>query len=232
MIAKKAWNDPRYAGYRGKLDFTLERPVKTFRNLTFNSPLVGAGALGLLAGTLGYHYGDTIDRLLSPKFGGGRYDDEWDEDHRRKRKMFWGTNAGLLTALGFLATQYSPDRPWYGMKSYAPMDLKKQASFEGLSIADSSLLIHQNPLLTPQQKETSLALLQSFNAPPQTVITGTDLVGQAIGTGIDAAAGAAIGFITAKVLGLPNPKSTAILGAVNNTLGLGPALTLSTVFGQ
>lgn len=232
MSEYKPWQDPRYADTRGNLDFTLRTPVKIFRNLTFNSPLVGAGALGLLAGGIGYKLAPYIDRILSPKFGGGRYYDDLSEDQRKKRKLLWGTGAGLLTAMGFLSTQYTPDRPWNGMKTYAPMTIPKHASFDGLRLDDCSRLIMSNDDLTREQKENSLRLLNSFDAPPQTVVTGNNLVGQAIGSGITAATGAAVGFLTAKALGLPNPRSTAILGAVGSTLGVGPALTLSTVFGQ
>lgn len=232
MITKKAWDDPRYAKNTGFLSFNLERPVKIFRKATFNSPLVGAAALGLLVGGLGYHYGPTLDRLLSPKFGGGNFYDGYSDEDITRRKRFWGTGAGLLTALGFLATQYDARKPWAGFKEYAPMDLHKHANLPSLSIDDSTRLILQDNALDQSQKEVAISLLRSFDMPPKTQITGNDLVGQAISTGLSAATGAAVGFLTANALGLPNPKSTAILGAVANTAGGLPALTLSTIFGS
>jgi len=93
-------------------------------------------------------------------------------------------------------------------------------------------LINHNPMLEPYVKGQALALLDSFNAPPTQPINGGNLIGQAIATGQSAATGLAVGWLTAKALGLPNPKSTAILGAVANTLGPWSAVATSLALGR
>ena len=85
------------------------------------------------------------------------------------------------------------------------------------------MIIHNHDL-APEMKENALSLLGSIDTTGNDTITGGQLVGQAIATGKSAAAGAAVGFLTAKALGLPTPRSAAIVGAVSNTLGPGLGL--------
>ena len=235
-------------GSSGWLPKSFRTVNKAFRTATFGSPIVGSLATAALAGLAGYHLGPSIDRLLSPIFG--RRSRRVSEREERRRRKTWGWSAAALAGLAFLATQFSTKRKGYGLLSYAPMGqpnvrtaalpaappsaLRKNSSGwePSLTIGESAQLIMNNPTLDPYIKEQSLSLLHSFDAPVNTPITGGTLVGQAIGTGRSAMAGAAIGFLTANVLGLPNPSSTAILGAVQNTLGTGPALATSVIFGH
>ena len=233
MINKKAWEDAWETKSNGWMSHTLYRPINWFRKATFNKPWVGAGLIALLSGALGYKYGPYIDRLLSPRLGFNS-DYDLDEGPSTARKVAWGTGTGVLAGLSFLGAHYDPNRKYYGLHEYAPMRMNKTASLSnyGLPIETSERMIWNNHELSPEQKGNALTLLHSFDAPPQTQITGNSLVGQAIATGLSAAKGAAVGFMTAKALGLPNPQSTAILGAMSNTLGLLPAMATSTIFGH
>lgn len=221
----------------GWLPRNLKPLVKGFRRVTFNSPIAGALATAALTGLAGYHAGPMIDRILSPRFGqmSDYYDDEYTRQRRRKA---WAWAAAALGGLAFLSSQFSTKRPGYGLLQYHPMGdgipLQKTGSgpYDSLTLDQCSDLIMSNPNLTPTMRMNAMSLLNSFNAPPSTPVSGGSLVGQAIGTGLSAASGAAVGYLTASVLGLPNPSSTAILGAVQNTLGTPAALMASTVFGH
>lgn len=220
-------------------DKTLEGPAKLWRTVTFNSPLVGAAILGGTTALAGWHLSPWIDRIISPKFSEDDQqasDDQqsWEymssEERRDKRKTnaIWG---GLLGTMAALAPVVTTKKPYLGLLSYGPMH-KNNNMWGAIPIGAGMDMINNNHELSDAAKLSSLALLGSFNAPPTATVTGNDLIGQAIGTGISAAKGAAVGFMTAKALGLSNPGSTAILGAVTNTLGLGPALAGSLIFGH
>lgn len=228
--------------YKGWLSTTLRTPNRLFRAATFQSPIVGTLALTALASLAGWHAAPLVDRIVSPRFGGMPAPDE---DTLKKRRRAWAIGLGTLAGLGFLGMHVSPNREGYGLLQYPSMDVEPPVStssgelqktgsdpFSGLSIQDCTDLIKANNSLTPEMKINALSLLRSFDAPPTTTVNGGSLVGQAIDTGLSAAAGAAIGFITANALGLPNPSSTAILGAVQNTMGTGPALATSLIFGH
>ena len=228
---------PEYEPTGGWLPKNIKPVVKGFRTVTLGSPLVGALATAALAGVAGWHGGPLLDRILSPKFGGSSNDYYDDEYTRRARRKTWAWAAAALGGLAFLGSQFSLKRPGYGLLKYHPMEdekpLQKTGSmYDGIPLGQATDYIQNNPYLSPDMRYNSLALLNSFGPQPNMQITGNDLVGQAIGTGLSAAAGAAVGYLTANVLGLPNPTSTAILGAINNTLGPSAALTTSMVFGH
>ena len=178
-------------------------------------------------------------------------DDEYDyrspEEIADSRK-FWMWGLGGTGALLAAAMNYDASKPWYGFKSYTPMTTTPStttptppsnnqmtttarpatggmqhtaSAWNDMTLGQGMTLLEQNHDLTPEMRMQSMMLLNSFNAPPSATVTGNDLVGQAIATGQSAATGLAVGYITARALGLPNPKSTAILGAVTNTLGYG-----------
>lgn len=214
---------------------TLEGPTNFWRTITLNSPLIGAALLAGGGALAGWHLTPVIDRVISPSFSdennsGSEWDYMSDRERREKRKTnaIWG---GLLGGMAALAPVVSPDAPYWGLWKYGPMH-KQTSMWNSIPIGAGIDMINNNKELSDAAKLNSLALLSSFNAPPTATVTGNDLVGQAIGTGISAAEGAAVGFLTAKVLGLSNPSSTAILGAVTNTLGVGPALAGSLIFGH
>lgn len=222
----------------GILNFNFGKLNKAFRALTLGSPIVGTLVTGAGLGLAGYHAGPWLTkklvRLTSPQFADRIEDlDKYTtaEDRAEQRKMW-----GWLGALGGLALgagiHYAPGAPWYGFKEYAPMHHTASNSWDSVPIYQGLQMINDNPALSPEMKLQASTLLTSFNAPPTATVTGSDLVGQAIATGQSAATGMAIGYLTANILGLPNPKSTAILGAVANTLGPGAALIASTVFGH
>ena len=218
----------------GWMPKSLSWLTKGFRAISLGSPLVGAAEIGALGWWLGNKYGHKIQRLVSPKSftGNPELDPDFDtEEERKDRNNVWGWGLGILGPLAFLAANYHPGAWDKGMLTYHPMT-KNASAFNSLSLDDSRAMIMSNPGLTDTQKMMSMGLLNTFNAQPAMPITGSTLVGQAIDTGISAATGAAVGYLTANALGLPNPRSTAILGAVTNTLGVRPALALSAIFGN
>ena len=228
--------NPAYKPEGGWLPKNLRPVNKAFRAATLGSPLVGAAAMAALGYLGGYHLSPKIERILSPSFGADQYFET--EEERKKRRKKWGIRLAALMGLGFLGTQFSPGRKNYGLLQYRPMGddepIQKEASgpYDHLTIGESAQLILNNPNLDDTMKANALTLLHSFDAPANTPINGGSLVGQAIGTGLSAMQGAAIGFLTANALGLPNPSSTAILGAVQSTLGTGAALSTSLIFGH
>lgn len=230
---------------------TLRPVTKTWRALTFNSPLVGAAVLGGGLGLLGYHFAPKLsklfNRITSPIFGGKAEDENEEVPWSKSDRRDFGITLGSLGALGILAGSFSPDSPGYGVLQYDPMDKRESAGenpihnplhkeavglFDSISLGDAADLIKSDPNMDVGTKLDALSLLSSFDAPPTTQVNGGNIVGQAIATGKDAAFGGALGFLTAKAIGLPNPKSTAILGAISNTLGVMPALATSLIFGH
>lgn len=216
---------------KGWMPNTLSWLTKGWRGVSLGSPLVGALEMGALGWWLGKKYGHTIPRLLSPRSFRGVAPDEYDHAARREMGNTAAWTLGILAPLAVLAANYQPNAPGKGLLTYSPMS-KDGSAFGSLTLDDGRALIMGNSELTDTQKMLSMNLLNTFNAPPSATITGADLVGQAIATGQSAATGMAIGYLTANILGLPNPKSTAILGAVANTLGPRAALIGSTIFGQ
>jgi hypothetical protein len=224
-------NAPEKGWLQGK---NLGWLTKGLRIASLGSPLVGAAEVGALGWWLGNKYGHKIQRLVSPKSFKGDPDVDPDYDtpeERKERNSVWGWGLGGLGALAFLAANYRTNAWDKGMLTYSPMS-KESSGWDSLTLEDSKALIMSNPDLNYDQRMMSLSLLNTFNSSPTTPINGPTLVGQAIDTGLSAATGAAVGYLTANALGLPNPRSTAILGAVTNTLGVRPALTLSAIFGN
>lgn len=222
----------------GVTNFNLGELNKALRTVSLGSPVVQSLLLGGGLGLAGYYGGPWLTkqlvRLTSPRFA-NRIDelDQYTtkEDLAEQRKM-WGW-LGVLggTALG-LGVHFSPNAPGYGLLQFAPMQKTTSAGWDAIPLYQGLQLINDNPGLSPEMKLQASTLLTSFNAPPTATVTGNDLVGQAIATGQSAVTGLAVGYLTAHALGLPNPSSTAILGAVANTLGPKSALIASTVFGR
>jgi len=229
---------------KGWLNFGLGGLNKAFRYATgggttegagiAGAPLIGVGLVGLGLGALGYHTGPWLERkirrMVSPKFGGDEDDDYETEEDREDARKFWMYGLGGAGALLTAALNADNTKPWYGFKHYPAMT-KRANAWNDITLGQGMEMLSEAHM-DPTVKAQSMLLLHSFNAPPATPITGNDLVGQAIATGQSAAAGMAVGYLTASVLGLPNPKSTAILGAVANVLGPKSALASSVVFGH
>ena len=229
---------------RGFLDVGLGGLNRAFRAASFGSPIVGAALTAAGLGALGYAAGPWLTkglrRVMSPRLRRLGMDDGEDTDAmfedpevKQEARKRWGIALGGMAALATLGLNLAPNAPWYGLKRYAPLrKTESGSSWNSMTIGEGMQLLQDTPNLSAEAKTQSMQLLGSFNKPLNTPITGGDVVGQAIATGRSAACGAAIGYLTANLLGLPNPSSTAILGAVANTLGPYPALVGSMVFGQ
>lgn len=222
----------------GILNFNLRGLNEAVRTASLDSPLGTAALFGTGLALAGYHAGPWLTkkfvRLVSPQFS--RHMDNYEqyltpEDIAEQRKT-WGWAGGILGAMATLGYHFSPNAPGYGLLKYPSLSKNESAEWNSLPIGQCMKMIEDNHALSPTMKMQSMSLLNSFNAPSTTQITGGNLVGQAIATGQSAAAGMAVGYLTASLLGLPNPSSTAILGAVANTLGPKYALLGSTVFGH
>ena len=218
---------------------TLSVPTKLWRVLSLNSPIVSSALAASALGLIGWYGAPLLKNKLNEWLGGRgkalQYDtmfEDNDKDLRRAAAVALGISGAAIP----IAANFSSDDPGYGLFQYSPLQplkIEKDASgLPTLSLGAASQLIHDNPKLAPEMKMNALGLLESFNAPQTAQISGGDLVGQAIATGRSAATGAAIGYTTASILGLDNPKSAAIFGAVANTLGLAPALASSLIFGS
>ena len=165
----------------GWLPGTLRPITKTWRTLTFNSPLVGAAVLGGGLGLLGYHFAPKLskvfNRITSPIFGDKDTEDDDNENSWSKAdRRDFGITLGSLGALGILAGAFSPDSPGYGVLQYNPMEkqtnagdtkvhnpLHKDASglFDSISIADAADLVKADPNLSIGTKLDALSLLSS-----------------------------------------------------------------------
>ena len=222
-------------GDKAKLDFGLGGLNKAFRTISFNSPLVGAGITGLGLGALGYYAGPylahMVQRAASPKFGKGG--NSAPRINVSQARQDWAVGLGGAGLLAVILANISLNAPGYGLFKYPALRKKSSGNvWNDMTLGQGMQLIQNTPNLSDEARTQSMILLDSFNQPPSTRITGNDLVGQAIATGQSAAVGAGIGYMTAKLLGLNNPSSTAILGAVSNVLGPRAALIGSTVFGH
>jgi len=237
-------------------------PTLAWQVGTLGQPLIGAAYTAAALGFLGYKtapwFTKQFARLASPMLS----EDEKRELNTpdelkspadvKKERRTWAGVLAALGALGVIGLNYRPNAPDKGLFSYAPLEkaapappaekpappagIPKTNSFPMapgmLPLGQCVDMINSNPNLEPYMKGQALTLLDSFNAPPMQPINGGNLVGQAIATGQSAATGLAVGWLTAKALGLPNPKSTAILGAVANTLGPWSAVATSLALGH
>ena len=233
-------NDP---GERsGLLNTNLKPVTKAWRAATFGQPLVGAAYAAAAMASAGYHFAPWFKkqfvRFVSPAMSekdkkdleAGDPPEGSEEDKSTRRTAAWVL--GMLGGLTVLAANLRPGDKDYGLLHYEPMEKTGSGSYSSLPLGQCIDMIRYDSKLEPYVKGQALNLLESFSAPPSQPVNGGDLVGQAIVTGQSAATGLGIGWLTAKVLGLPNPKSTAILGAVANTLGPWAALSTSLAFGH
>ena len=252
--------DPRIsAGSPGLLSgVNLKIPTLAWRAATFGQPLVGAAYVAAALGLAGYKAGPWLTRTLAKRLSpslSGKPGDQLAEDlaqasaeDESEQRRTWGGILAALGALGTIGLNWRSGAPGNGLFSYAPMvssarrggapvsGIAKTNSMPDLSpslpLGHCINQIYSNPELEPYVKEEALTLLHSFNSPPEQPINGGNLIGQAIATGQSAARGMAVGWLTAQALGLPNPRSTAILGAVANTLGPWSALATGLVLGD
>ena len=235
----------------GLLSGDLRNLSLAWRAATLNQPLIGAVYTAAGLGALGSKFGPWLSRkftrLFSPVMS--KEDEEAlntpdelkDPEDLRSEKRTWAGVLAALGALGVIGLNWRSEQPGKGLFSYGPMDdppkgFQRTASMPDLGgafpLSQCLDMINNNDELQPYVKAQALNLLESFNVPPTQPISGGNLVGQAIATGQSAATGLAVGWLTAKALGLPNPKSTAILGAVANTLGPWSAVATSLAFGR
>lgn len=225
---------------KSSLDFSLDGIDNFLRTISFNSPLVKMGILGVPAFFLGRKLAPTATRLLSPnlnklpetaQMGVGAldsWDDMTDEDQR-----FTANTIGGLTAAAFilptLVNNFDENKPWFGLKEFSPKSIEKTESGFGavsynpftamptVPVQGAINYLQTNPVMAPPIQHASINLLQSF--PSNASVNNTDIVKQAVSTGKDALTGGALGFVTAKALGLPNPWVTAgIFASINSLL--------------
>lgn len=204
------------------------------REVSLDSPLIKMGLLG----TAGYFGGKAaapwISRFLSPNipkvtvdaYGNPVYTvDSWetmDEESKEiaRRDAGW-LLAGILT-VPTLINNLHFGKPLLGLATFPYKGIEKNNSAWSIpynpsipvnyakdAIADSDMLL-------PSVKATALSILNTF--PNNTQVDSPSIINKAIDTGIDALKGGALGFVTAKALGLPNPMVTAGIFAGINTI--------------
>lgn len=225
---------------KSALDFSLDGIDNFFRTISFNSPLVKMGILGVPAFFLGRKLAPAVTRLLSPNLSklpdvaqeGLAGLDSW-EDMPEEDQRFTANTIGGLTAAAFvlptLINNFDQNRPWLGFKEFTPKKLEKTESGFGavnynpfsnmptIPVQGAINYLQANPMMPPTIQNASINLLQAF--PTTANVSNTDIVNKAVSTGKDALAGGALGFVTAKALGLPNPWVTAgIFAGINSLL--------------
>ena len=227
----------QYVKKNGLFNWNFDKVDNFMRSVSLNSPLVKMGILG----TVGYFGGralaPVVTRILSPNVPGVTTDqwgrpvntmDSWstmnDKDRNDMRNMMgWGL-AGLLAA-PTLINNLNFKKPFWGLNKFPAKHLEKNNSawvIPSQPFADEPTLpvgyardvITSSPDLKTSVKATALGILDAF--PQNAQVSSSSIIDKAIATGADALKGGAVGFVTAKALGLPNPLVTAgILGGLN-----------------
>jgi hypothetical protein len=204
------------------------------RKVSLNSPLIKMGILG----TAGYFGGKAvapwISRLLSPNIPRVTVDaygnpvttvDSWetmDEESREIARRDAGLLlAGLLTAPTLINNLHF-GKPLAGLATFPYKGIEKNNSAwaipynPSMPVSYAKDVISDSNMLLPSVKATALSILDTF--PNNTQVDSPSIINKAIDTGIDALKGGALGFVTAKALGLPNPMVTAGIFAGINTI--------------
>jgi hypothetical protein len=138
-------------------------------------------------------------------------------------KRMLGLGLSTAVTLPTLLNNLSFNKEWFGLKQFEkkssaldPFPSMTQSMFNPPTVQANMALdsIANNNTLPMSVKETSMRILGSFS--PKENISNQDIINRAVSTGIDAVKGGAVGFVTAKALGLPNPWVTAgIMAGIN-----------------
>ena len=223
----------------GLFNWNFDKVDDFIRTVSFNSPLVKMGLLG----TAGYFGGRAlapwVTRILSPNVPGVTKDkngkpvdtvDSWEtmsDEEKEETKSTHGWIAAGLLAAPTLLFNLNFKKPFWGLGQFPDKHLEKNNSawainsqpFEStptLPVNYARDVIMSTPDLNPSTKATALGILDAF--PSNAQVSSPSIIDKAISTGIDAAKGGALGFVTAKALGLPNPMVTAGIFAGINTI--------------
>ena len=214
----------------GMFNWNFDKLDNVVRAATFNSPLVKMGLLGALGYFGGRKLAPTITRVISPHIPGVMKDsqgnpintaDSWSTMNEKdqndlRNTMGWGL-AGLLAAPTLL-NNLNFKEPLWGLGQFSSKHLEKNnsawaippdpfAEAPTLPVNYARDVIMSSPDLKTEVKATALGVLDAFPANAQ--VTSSSIIDKAIETGWDAVKGGAVGFVTAKALGLPNPLVTA-----------------------
>lgn len=224
---------------KGLFDTNLAALDDFIRAVSLNSPLIKMGLLGVPAYYAGKALAKPLTRMLSPqldKLKGVKRDDmsaidPWQYMSKEERESTASTMGSLLAAMVTIPTLINNldfDKEWWGLKSFSPKDgIGKEGSaldypigmhdlFNPPTINTSQALgvIQTSPLLTQPTRTAAVDLINSL--PPGVRVNHQDIVNTAVEQGKDALYGGALGFVTAKALGLPNPLVTAgIFAGIN-----------------
>lgn len=212
------------SGFLNKLP--LDRFDNAIRTITVNplgKALLTGGALGLgayaAAPALMRMYGATTGQPMADEYGNPM------PMHPKDRLMF-AAALGLSGAGGSAALSWDKNRSFGGLLRYQPKQVRpmlrktesalSRSDVIPMSMAKEGILTNQN--LSLEMKANALGLLNAIPATGNQPISGADIVSAAVSTGASAAAGAAIGFLTAAALGLPSPTKAAAITGIGNAL--------------
>ena len=219
---------------KGWFSGNLNKVDNFIREISLNSPLVKMGLLG----TAGYFGGRALapwlSRFMSPNIPGVTTDeygnpvetvDSWetmsDESRETARKDAGIVLAGLLAA-PTLINNLNFKRSLWGLATFPYKGIEKDNSAwsipynPSMPVSYAREAIEDSNMLLPSVKATALSIMDTF--PNDAQVDSTSVINRAIDTGIDALKGGAVGFVTAKALGLPNPMVTAGIFAGINTI--------------
>ena len=224
MMPKKSSGDNRSILQRlGSIKFS--DVDDTIRDVT-DSPLVRAGALGLLGGGAMYMLYPKLDKpdpTYSQLYGG-------DKAFDTRRKWVSGLTGLGLTALGVYASSH-PDiaSSWY---RYTPKkDATPKAGITKISsmfgpaatvpLGFAQHAVMASPTMTAENKYKAMNMLNAIPGGAKTPITSTDIVSTAVATGasaggypigrstVGAVADALIAYTGAKAFGAKDPSGLA-----------------------
>lgn len=220
---RQLFNIKQKTGGIAKIDkyLNLRNLDNLYRTVTLNSPLLGAAGIGVGGYFLGKAAYPLLHALLGPTanavknkfipFAGG-------SDHIERPSDQDIRNAGYITAglgaLLALVPHFNTNRPFFGLGSY--MKKKSNAvpfinSNNAIPLGMAREAIAGNTTLSPIARMEAMNVLNALpNQNQNAGVTTNALLNASINNGIAASKDAAVGYLTAHVLGLPNPAKNAI----------------------
>ena len=219
-----------YLSYLDKL-FDGRKWNDAARFLTFDSPIVGATALGLGSYWLSKRIAPFLTKQVNKLYPLTEVDEQGNPILTEEDKDLTGKVVGGLTAATFLLSQFDTKRPWFGFRNYrkkASADdivIQKKAFMPAPLITSDSMvplgmareMIAGNPALSPIARMEAMNVLNALpNQSENTGVTANKLINTAISNGLSAGADAAVGYLAASALGLNHPgRAAALTGATS-----------------
>lgn len=199
--------------------FNLSDMHDVYRKVT-RSPIGASLLLGGLGAGASYLSIPYIMKILQPGIP-FEYIEQRAPDIRRNATIL----SGILAAAAPLAMNFSTKLPGYGLTSYTPKD-SGIAKTESLFAQDVPTMTdaYRGVMLSdvkPAVKEKMFEMLDATQLPANAPVTRSTLIDSALNAGLSAVEAGSLGYLTASVLGLPDPKRAALtLGGIGGLASL------------